>query len=1075
MRKFYFTLLTVLIFGVLSVNAQKKLSPRLMPIIESQNLTIPQPQQTVTPTIQQLEQRMPNGFAQDRCGFGIQMNRAIAMGYNPAEFEAAIQAKIEEIRAERAQSRTTDAVNYVIPVVFHIIHSGTAVGTGDNIPASQVYYQIEQLNKDFNNLSGSTQSAAASAHLTFCPVLKNPSGIALAEPGIDRISWISKGWSNPSTFTDPTPAITYIDATVKPNSIWDPTRYVNIWVYNIINSGILGYSSLPTAGPPDLPSNLESNTTAGVVYLPGCIGSVDHPGPSYLAPYNLGKTVTHELGHFFGLYHTWGNVMSGCGGTDYCNDTPPCSGEYYAGAPACFAPTQCSGQRRMIENYMDYSDDGCLNTFTSDQVDRTQAVMLLAPRRPKNPDATMCTPAVSNAISFTSGTTAADETGSTGTCPKYTDYTVSIAPSVSATGNATVTFNFAGSAVRNSDYDVIGSTSVSYTNGDNSVKSITIRVYDDGQPETTENIIISFTISGTGLVAGSTNQTHTVTITDNDSFGEVDDLNPVATLYSQNFDTSTVNTGGNLPVGWQKGSFLNPAGANIFTVNPIYGSATGFTTATNGRVLHITNTPSSETAPNTYSATSASDYAALTGSINTTGYRNIKLAFDYACVGEEDEEGVYDAGILRISNTAQTSGLRAILDEDGDVVFFSGTAAKTHVTVPIQDSLAANRANIWLGFEWINDGSVAGSPNVPYTIDNVMVTGEKLGVETVLSKTSSVTQMLNQSAQYISDENRIIARIDNLSENVGGCITSTIQQAGSGAINFNYSSTSGVSTAQRSEKVVRITPITANTTASYTLTLYFTITEMATWGANVQNLKIMKVKDGVSLSTVLNQSNTTIYPTTVDDQRTTKGYVAFTANVTGGFSQFMVAPQVTIPVSLMDFEARPNGKNILLDFNTVTESNNKGFVIERSTNGSNFERIGWVDGQGTTNAVTHYTYTDNYVQPNVLYYYRLRQTDFDGNEKLSEIRSAKIKNSGLLVNISPNPATDHIKLFISGAYGVSDIQLVNAAGQVVRKWSNVSTLNGATTLDVSSLSSGMYSIVVITSEDKIVQKLIIRN
>src|SRR5205085_11684831 len=102
------------------------------------------------------------------------------------------------------------------------------------------------------------------------------------------------------------------------------------------------------------------------------------------------------------------------------------------------------------------------------------------------------------------------------------------------------------------------------------------------------------------------------------------------------------------------------------------------------------------------------------------------------------------------------------------------------------------------------------------------------------------------------------------------------------------------------------------------------------------------------------------------------------------------SPTISIPVNLLSFEARPNSKNILLSWSTATESNNKGFVIERSINGNDFERIAWEDGKINSSVVSNYAYPDNFVQPNTLYYYRLRQTDLDGRERLSEIRQAKI-------------------------------------------------------------------------------------
>jgi hypothetical protein len=499
------------------------------------------------------------------------MNKAVAAGYDRAAFEAYINQTIASIKA----SKGTAVTNYIIPVVFHVIHDGTAEGTGANIIASQVYQQIDQLNKDFGNLSGSTFPVAGSTGLTFCPVLVDPLGATLAQAGIDRINRITKGWTDPTTFGSSNAQVTammnYIDATIKPNSIWDPTQYVNIWMYNFINSGLLGYATFPTAGLPDLPGG-ETATTAGVVFLSGAIGSVTSPGTA--TPYALGRTVSHELGHFFGLYHVWGDVTN-CSGTDYCADTPPCSDQYFSQVPTCTVPTQCSGLPRMIENYMDYSDDGCMNTFTVNQADRVQAVMIGAPRRPRNPSATLCTPTVANALRFLYDASATTETGVGATCPKYKDYVISVAPAIAASGNATVNFTFAGTAVQNVDYTVVGPTSVSYVNGESGAKGVTIRVTDDAAVESAETIIVGFTISGSGLVTGSTNQTHTITVSDDDQTYFINNTTPVTTLLSQNF--GTVAASGALPAGWIKGSFIGPAGVNVWTVNAVYGLATGFT------------------------------------------------------------------------------------------------------------------------------------------------------------------------------------------------------------------------------------------------------------------------------------------------------------------------------------------------------------------------------------------------------------------------------------------------------------------------------------------------------------------
>ena len=238
MRKFYFTLLALTFWaGQLAIGQNIPQIKNAQHILEARSL-VPQPSPNHTQSsAHNPSEMMPNGFLRDRCGFTFNMNRMKAAGYNPAEFEAVIQAKIAEIKAERAMGRAA-AVNYVIPVIFHVIHNGTAIGTGDNITAYQIYQQIDQLNKDFRNLSGSTQPAAASAQLTFCPVLVDPLGNTLAEAGIDRINRVTKGWTDPTTFTDFSVAYPYINGTIKPASIWDPTKYVNIWTYNIDNTEI---------------------------------------------------------------------------------------------------------------------------------------------------------------------------------------------------------------------------------------------------------------------------------------------------------------------------------------------------------------------------------------------------------------------------------------------------------------------------------------------------------------------------------------------------------------------------------------------------------------------------------------------------------------------------------------------------------------------------------------------------------------------------------------------------------------------------------------------------------------------
>ena len=186
MRKIYISLLTLLLFNIqISFAQQNPGGKQNRPSLSSgpKSLIVPgtgNSNNTIPPY-----NLNPDGLINDRCDFITQMNRAKAAGYDPAAFEAFISQKIASMKASKVA-----LTNYIIPVVFHIIHDGTTEGTGANIIASQISQQIDQLNKDFGNLSGSPFAVAANTGITFCPVLKDPLGVTLAQPGIDRINRI---------------------------------------------------------------------------------------------------------------------------------------------------------------------------------------------------------------------------------------------------------------------------------------------------------------------------------------------------------------------------------------------------------------------------------------------------------------------------------------------------------------------------------------------------------------------------------------------------------------------------------------------------------------------------------------------------------------------------------------------------------------------------------------------------------------------------------------------------------------------------------------------------------------------
>lgn len=278
-----------------------------------------------------------------------------------------------------------------IPIIFHIVHNGEAVGNGDNISAAYVDAQIQQLNNDFRRITGTSGYNAvpvgADAEIEFCPAATDPNGNFLSEPGINRIDRRTMGWSEPpygvcigeNEHLDDT----YIEETIKPQSQWDPNQYLNVWVLEI-NCGVLGYAQFPsTSGLSGLGSVGGPAVTDGVVLLTTSIGSTELPFPGG-EPYNKGRTGTHEIGHFFGLRHIWGD--DACG-NDYCADTPEAEGP----ARGCPEVTTCDGVRDMVENYMDYTYDDCMNLFTADQKARMQTVLQNSSRRGVLANSSACT------------------------------------------------------------------------------------------------------------------------------------------------------------------------------------------------------------------------------------------------------------------------------------------------------------------------------------------------------------------------------------------------------------------------------------------------------------------------------------------------------------------------------------------------------------------------------------------------------------------------------------------------------------------------------------------------------------
>ncbi len=246
-----------------------------------------------------------------------------------------------------------------IPVVVHIV-----LRKPTQVTDAQVRRQIERLNLDFRKqnpdvakVPAAFRPLVADAKIAFELARQTPTG--RATKGIRRKRTSKASFSH------------VLDDVKDPKTgglaPWDPERYLNLWVCSL-EGGTLGYAQFP-GGPPE---------TDGVVILDAAFGS----GGSAEAPFDLGRTATHEVGHYLNLSHIWGeNRIPTCQDDDFVGDTPAQFDKNY-GTPS-FPHLSCHNGPHgdLFMNYMDYVDDEAMFMFTKGQVTRMRATLSGARRR----------------------------------------------------------------------------------------------------------------------------------------------------------------------------------------------------------------------------------------------------------------------------------------------------------------------------------------------------------------------------------------------------------------------------------------------------------------------------------------------------------------------------------------------------------------------------------------------------------------------------------------------------------------------------------------------------------------------
>ncbi len=880
-------------------------------------------------------------------------------------------------QAVAAAEKVLCADPVVLPMAVHFSGVGALSATDEACLIALAQNQIQILNDDYNG--------------TNADITNWTNGASANYPGLDYgetcIQFCLATRNHPAGYglNDGDFAVTFNQVTGDNDPAW--AGYINIWVKNI---SALGYSPLGGSGNGDGVAISLTAFGSGA----GCAGTGVVPS----APYNLGRTLTHELGHYLLLEHIWGG---GCNSDDGIADTPDAQTSNY-GCPA--ANTTSCNSLDLHMNYMDYTNDACMYMFSAGQstvMENYTANNLAAVAA--NFDNVCGSNMIVEFVETSSAQTEGSENCSTGGTHTVTvELAIGAAPSANLT--ATVTVNAASTATVGEDYQSF-SGNVVFPAGSTANQSIDIIVKEDAYVEATENIIIDISgVSDTDFSVGN-NAQHTHTISD-------DDRAPlsgvVGVLLDQNFDADvsgwTVDDGGSAGDTWGIVSDYNGSSLDGSNFAFVDSDAAG-----NG----------------------STSYEILYSPVlNATGFSDLTLTFDHyfraytAGYNESIDVDVFDGTTWQNVYSADGSGgigsFASPVSESIDILAYANSALQLRF---VYDA------------EW----------DYYWAVDNVRIEGTfNDGIQTDNNTAAGFAEHdlgPFQTVHYFDPmTGNIMLSIENLSGHDYGCTQVTVDNAGTGSYASGDAAYEDVT-----EKNFLITPQFNNAAGAYNITLYYTAAEIDGWvtgnanGDPVTDLMMLKSDGSMSGATTVEAVATTAAAFGTD--------WAYTSGFATGFSGFALGDQaVVLPVEWLETTAKPVETNIEISWATALEVDNEIFHVKRRTE-SRYETIGSV----SPNTDGRYLFTDKNVRPGVVYYYQIEQRDFDGTASNSRVVSAKIQAENSL-SVQPNPFKNELQLTGNAAEEAITVAVYDVLGRQVYQTVTRGRLN------LQDLQNGVYFI-----------------
>lgn len=959
-------------------------------------------------------------LAQPVCGFD-QSNDALREADPAYKLRITLnEQKIEQLIQQRKAAKDYQKKEtgiFTIPIVVHVLHTGEPVGTPLNPSDEQILEAIDYLNAVYNGTDASLTpagiNAAGDLGLRFVLAKRDPD--CNPTTGIHRVNmssnaaYVANGASSGNTSED---------IAMKAPVVWNRTQYYNIYIVNKINGQdgtagqfVAGYAYFPTSSVVDGTVMLATQMKAG------------------------SKTLSHEIGHAFNLYHPFegSTNKSKCpaGQGDHVDDTDPIT--FNASASGVVDFTCRTGNNACIDqpynirtesNFMNYTN--CYTLFTPGQRDRMQASVLLEDRKNLITSAgavpTYASPSCTPKINFEQQSAELPKTATTVSgCLKYRDHVFKLTIGGDPLQNATalLAVDPASTAIEHGDFDFPSGKNIVFPAGSNSSRPFILRIYDNGSSAEAKLLRLNFSVSNGGGIAerGSAAPVMNINIQPHNYSPLVPGQAAIATIGSSNYH---INNAKIFDAALQKQKTQILYKADELAAAGL--SAGSFITGLRFFIEKNTNRP----------------------------VKNLHIKMEQTTIAHLAENG----GVRFAGNMTTVLSLASYTTVNGWNTFALtqplGWDGASNIAVELcfdNGSPAGGAADIVYAYSDGSDGeqgSMIEDGTVNCSQNFALVSFYRSGVKPVImldynAQGNPVNHSMGESKEeYLGPYNevyfydklqpwKIMAKIKNLDAWDYGCTTVSIDREGDGVAPF----WNNVPAQSLTRKTFFVTPQNNNASGSYEITLYYTDAEKTGYetatGKSWTDVKMIKTEIPVPLVTPATPEadkvkiNVAVVHSLFGNDHTVQA--AFNT----GFSGFSIgALDAVLPVNWLQFEAVNTDGNVMLRWSTAMEFNNSYFEVQAGADGTAYSTVGILPSKGNSNTAVNYEYL--HIQPGKgKMYYRIRQVDLDGKSTYSKIIEVYITGSTAPEpSLYPVPAGNNITVHFGKPVANATIEIVSS-------------------------------------------------